>query len=206
MSNLAIKQSVAIILAVITVFITRLSFLSSYSSYLLAFLIIFSIIYITLTKRSKTPTQLFSGQPLELYGITTVVVLIVVITNSLASPLFFFLYFLLFLFAFMGEAISVWVFLAMILLFFLPEASNNFDTNTIIKLGSLLLIAPVSYFVAKELERRQLLNQQIEEKTDEIIHDAQVLKETTPTSSPEENEVIDEIIEEAESLKKDSDT
>ncbi len=206
MSNLAIKQSVAIILAVITVFITRLSFLSSYSSYLLAFLIIFSIIYITLTKRSKTPAQLFSGQPLELYGITTVVVLIVVITNSLASPLFFFLYFLLFLFAFTGEAISVWVFLAMILLFFLPEASNNFDTNTIIKLGSLLLIAPVSYFVAKELERRQLLNQQIEEKTDEIIHDAQVLKETTPTSNPEENEVIDEIIEEAESLKKDSDT
>lgn len=204
MQNKTVSQGIAITLGVATVFLVQISFLSIYSSYLLAFLIIFSIIYITLKKRSINSTQLFSGNALEYYGLTAVIVFIVAITNGLSSPLFFFLYFLLFLFAFMGEAISVWIFLTAIMLYFLPQASNNLDSNTFIKLGSLLLITPISYFVAKELERRKLLNQQIDEKTDEIIHDAEVLKESVPAAQTEENEVIDEIIEEAESLKEDT--
>ncbi len=202
MQNKSVNESIAVILGIITVFGVQISFLNSYASYILAFFIVFSIIYITLKKRSLNSTQLFSGNPLELYGLTVVITLIISITNGLASPLFFFLYFLLFLIAFMGQAITVWSLLTALLLFFIPQASGNFDSNTVIKLGSLLLITPISYFVAKELERRQLLNQQISEKTEEIIHDAQVLK--NGDESVEETEMIDEIIEEAQSLNEDS--
>lgn len=204
MQNRLVTESASIILGVVSVFIVEITFLSTYSSYVLAFLIIFSTIYITLKKRSKAPSQLFTGSPVELYGLTTIIVLIIAITNGLASPLFFFLYFLLFLLAFMGEAITVWIFLAAIILYFIPEASRNMDSNTFIKLGSLLLITPVSYFVSKELERRQLLNQQIDVKTDEIIQDAEALKEAVDPTQPEEIEAIDEIIEEASSLRDDS--
>lgn len=204
MQNKSVGESVAIILGVATVFVVQISFLSAYASYLLAFFIIFSIIYITLKKRSINSTQLFSGNPIELYGLTAIVVFIVAITNGLTSPLFFFLYLLLFLFAFMGEAITVWVFLTAVTLYFLPQASADLDSNTFIKLGSLLLITPISYFVAKEFERRKLLNQQIDEKTDEIIQEAEALKESVNPVQAEEQEVIDEIIEEAESLKQDS--
>lgn len=204
MQNKSVIESSSIILGIASVFLIEITFLSTYASYLLAFLIIFSIIYITFKKRSKTPSQLFTGSPIELYGLTTVIVLIIAITNGLTSPLFFFLYFLLFLLAFMGEAITVWVFLATIILYFIPEASKSMDSNTFIKLGSLLLITPISYFVSKELERRQLLNQQIDVKTDEIIQDAEALKEAVDPTQPEEAEAIDEIIEEAQSLKDDS--
>ncbi len=104
----------------------------------------------------------------------------------------------------MAEPITIWIFLVSILLYFLPDAASNLTNDTFIKLGSLILIAPIAFFLGRELERRQLLNRRIEAKTDDIIQEAEVLKSTTDASSQEEIEAIDEIIEEAESLKEDS--
>jgi len=71
-------------------------------------------------------------------------------------------------------------------------------------MGSLVLISPISYFIGKEFERRQLLNRKIESKTDEIIQEARLLKEDGTPKGQDESEAIDEIIEEAQSQKSDS--
>lgn len=85
----------------------------------------------------------------------------------------------------------------------MPNAIASPSTDTFIKLGSLLLIGPIAYFVGHEFERRQLLSKRIEEKTNDIIQDVQVLRAGVAPNS-EEDEAIEEIIEEAESLRKDS--
>lgn len=203
MKNNIYTQSVSILLGLGFVFFIQISFLSTYSSYLLAILIIFASIYITLRKRSKTSSELFTGSPLELFGIVAIITLIVSLTGGIDSPLFFFVYFLLFLLAFMSSTLSVWVFAFAIILFFLPQISSTFDTNTVIKVGSIILLSPIAYFVANELQRRELLRGEIEAKTDDIIQEAEAIKETTNPSA-EESEAIDEIIEEASSLREDA--
>ena len=91
LKNKSITESLSVVLGVITVFAVQITFLASYSSYILAFFIVFSIIYITVKKRSVASSQLFSGSPVEMYGLAAVITLIVSITNGLSSPLFFFL-------------------------------------------------------------------------------------------------------------------
>lgn len=204
MKKLELVESASILFAVISVYLIRNTFLSIYSSYLLALLVIFFTIYISIKKRSKSASELFTGSFLEISGIVSITLLIVVLTGSLASPLFFFMFFILFFLAFMSTPFSVWIFLGSLLLFFIPEALNELTSDTFVKMGSLVLIAPIAFFVAKELERRQLLSKRIDTKTDEIIKEAEILKETSETNDPSEIEAIDEIIEEAESLKKDS--
>lgn len=191
----------SIVLGVFLVFLVQNSPLSSYSSYILAIFIVFSAIYVSLKKRSEGK-KLFSGSPIEIFALTTIIVFIVTLTEGLASPLFFFFYFMLFLLAFMSTPITVWIFLVAILLYFVPEAINSLNLDTFIRLGSLALIAPIAYFVGIELNRRAFLNKRIDSKTDEIIQEAQNLKENR--TNPEEKETIDEIIEEASSLKQDA--
>lgn len=202
MNNQIVSQSVAIIIAVASVFLIQLTDISNYISYLLGILIVFSAIYISIKKRSKSASELFTGSPLEIGLITSIILLILVLTGNLSSPLFFFLYFLLFFFAFIAEPATIIFFILAILLYFLPNATGNFSTDILLKLGSLVLIGPIAYFVARELERRSLLGRRVEAKTDEIIREAVILKENAKDA--DENEAIDEIIEEAESLKDDA--
>lgn len=203
MKQRQIIESISIVLSVGFVFFVVQAGFSNYSSYLLALLIIFYAIYISMKKRSKSASNLFSSSPLELFGIITITLLILSLTNGLFSPLFFFLYFILFLLAFMNEPLTIWIFALSMLLYFVPQASTNLTTDTFIKLGSLLLIAPIAFFVGKELERRQLLNRKIESKTEEILQEATILKEEEGANNSEETEAIDEIIEEAKSLQDD---
>jgi len=204
MRSKQILEGSSIVLAVFFVFLVQNTVLITYNTYLLAILIIFSAIYISLKKRSKSPSSLFSGNPVELFGLISIIMLMVSLTNGLSSPLFFFLYFILFLLAFMCESITIWIFLTSILLFFLPIVLQNTSSDSLIKMGSLVLISPISYFIGKEFERRQLLNRKIESKTDEIIQEARLLKEDGTPKGQDESEAIDEIIEEAQSLKSDS--
>lgn len=197
-------ESISVVLGVTLVFLVQNTIFSDYASYLLALLIIFFTIYISVKKRSKKASDLFSGGAVEIFCITSIIIFIVALTGGLSSPLFFFIYFLIFLLAFMCASTTIWVFVICIVFFFIPEASNNPSIQTFIKIFSVLLISPIAYFINKELERRQLLTRRIQEKTDDIIHDAQALKDDSSLKTPEETEVIDEIIEEASSLKNDS--
>jgi hypothetical protein len=196
-------KSISIFLGIAFIFLVQNTEFSTYSSYLLAILIIFSSIYISLKKRSASRSELFSGQPLELFGLSSIIVLIISITSGLASPLFFFLYFFLFILAFIAPSEAVWVFLASIILFFIPQIMHDHTSDVIVKIGSLVLLSPIAYFIGREFERRELLAKKIDDKTDEIIQNAANIKETRGLTN-EEDEAIDEIIEEAQSLKDDT--
>lgn len=203
MRNIQINESAAVVLAVGTLLLIQYTFIINYAPYLLAFAIIIFSLFIWIKNKSKSASQLFTGTPLEIYAISFVILLIVVLTNGLSSPLFFFLYFILFLLAFISKPLTIWTFLLSVVLFFMPTiASFTFDAY--LKIASLILITPIAFFVAREFEKRQQLNSRIEAKADDIIQEAEVLKENTDPSAVEENEAINEIIEEAESLKKDS--
>lgn len=204
MGKTQILEGSSVVLAVFTIFILKSTFLITYASYLLGILIVFYAIYLSVKKRSKLASELFTGSPTEIFGIISIILLITVLTEGLASPLFFFLYFILFMLAFMCQPITIWIFLISIILFFIPETTSAYTNDTFIKLGSLGLIAPIAFFVGRELQGRQILNRRIEAKTDDIIQEAEVLRSTTDVSVEDKNEAIEEIIEEAESLKKDA--
>lgn len=195
-------KSISILLSVLFVFLLENSAFSNYSSYLLAILIIFTIIYTALKKRSPTANALFSGTPLELFASSSIVLLILNLTGNLFSPLFFFLYLFLILLVFLAGPISTLVFSLSICLYFLPETLNFPTTESVAKIISFLLLAPIAYFIGNEFERRKRLNEKIEAKTDEIIQEAENMKQTS--DHPDEEDALNDIIEEAESLKKDS--
>lgn len=195
-------QSISILSSIFFVYLVQNSVFSSYSSYLLALLIIFSIIYTTLKKRSKSANTLFSGTPMELFASSSIILLIISLTGNISSPLFFFLYFLLIMLVFLSGPISTLIFALGLTLYFLPETLNNPVPENIVKLASFILLAPIGYFIGREFENRKVLDEKIEAKTEEIIQEAQNLKEAS--KQPDEEEALDEIIEEAESLRQDS--
>lgn len=195
-------QSIGIISAIIFVFLVQNSAFSSYTSYLLALLIIFTIIYTTLKRRSKSASTLFSGTPIELFTSNAIILFIIGLTGNISSPLFFFLYFLLIALVFLAGPFSIIVFVSGITLYFIPETFSMPTPENIVKVGSFLLLAPIAYFIGREFEKRKTLDERIEAKTQDIIQDAENLKQTR--TQPDEEEALDEIIEEAQSLREDS--
>lgn len=197
-------KGIGILFGVMSVFIIQNTPLSTYSSYLLAILIIISILTLGVKNKSKLASSITTDGPVELFSIISIITLIISLTGNITSPFFFFFYFIFFLIAFISEPISIWVLLASLLLYFLPEFSQPLTASVLIKIGSLIFMAPVAYFVSIEVARRKQLNKKIEAKTDEIIQEAHLLKEDSSPRGDESNEVISEIIEEAQSLKEDS--
>jgi hypothetical protein len=197
-------KGIGILFGVMSVFIIQNTPLSNYSSYLLAVLIIISVLTLGVKNKSKLASSITTDGPVELFSIISIITLIISLTGNIASPFFFFFYFIFFLFAFISEPLSIWVLLASLLLYFFPEFSQPLTATTLIKIGSLIFMAPVAYFVSTEVNRRKQLNKKIEAKTDEIIQEAEALKEDSSPRDPNSNEAINEIIEEAQSLKEDS--
>lgn len=196
--------SLSVALGVLLTFLVQNSQFNTLSSYLLAVFIVFSAIYIMLNQRSASRQKLLSGNPLELFALSVIVMLILSLTGSLNSPLFFFLFLFIFTLPFITRKTAVIAFSTCALLFFLPEIIRETTQDSLIKIGSIILLSPIAYFVGYELERRQKLGEKIKEKTETIVEDAQALKEDGDLRHPEETEALDEIIEEADSLNKDS--
>jgi len=201
--NVKTNEAIAVVSAISIPLVLQTLGFSTILSYLLAILIICFIVYSLVKKRSKTGSGFLSGNITEIFCVTAIIILIISLTNSLTSPLFFFIYFLILLLAFISASSTLWVLLLASLLFFTPEALTNPNLNTIIKLGSLILITPIAYFISREFEKRQILSEKIEAKTEDIIQEAEVLKDTYGLKR-EESDVLEEIIEEANSLKEDA--
>ena len=73
MHKAQILEGSSVVLAVFTVFIVKSTFIGSYASYLLGILIVFYAIYISVKKRSKSASQLFTGSPIEVLGIISII-------------------------------------------------------------------------------------------------------------------------------------
>ena len=90
------------------------------------------------------------------FTLTGLIVLIITITEGINSIFFFLFYFLAFALAFALNAEAAFILCFCVLLFFFPSTESNQTIANLIKLASLLLLAPFAYFLGKEKETKYL--------------------------------------------------
>jgi len=182
--------------------------LTTYITPILGFVIILSIIFIVIKQRmikrrsdGKTE-ELLTGANHEVATIIIALLLAIFLTGGLGSNLYFLLYFLLFGLVFLFEPAAVFVLLVGLLTVFYQSIFEGDMASNIIKLASLVLLAPISYFFGREFRRREKLEAEIEDKTAQILEDTKVLKKKV--TDEDLIDEIEDIQEKASDLKRNS--
>ncbi len=203
------NQSLALSTATILVLILISTPLTDYLAPILGFLIVVSVIFIILRQRTIRNSkaegkreELFVGSNKEVFIITTTLLIAVFLTGGINSSLYFLLYFLLFGIVFLFEPATVFVLLVGLMLVFFQSITEGDLISNLIKLGSLVLLSPISYFFGLEFQKRDKLEKEIEDKTGQIIEDAEVLLKNSESKSDRDIDEIDDIIEKSEELRK----
>src|SRR3989344_5192586 len=151
--------------------------LESQISFILAVLIVMAIIYTTIQrKKGANYNMLFSGKTGEIFFISTIVLLMIEITGGIDSPVYFLNYFLLFGLPLISTPLTSLIFAGSIILFYIPELIRSFNTDILLRIGSILLLLPLSYFLSNELMKRQRENALLKEKAKEIEKNAEELE------------------------------
>ena len=145
-----------LIFAFIFVAIIKSSPLEEKQTFILAALIIFSIIYIVIQRRNASFNLLFSGRAPEIFFISSIVLFMVEITGGPSSPLYFLNYFLLFGLPLISAPLMSLIFSISLISFYTPEFIRGIDADTAIKIGSIVLLLPLSYFLAREIKHALL--------------------------------------------------
>lgn len=193
----------AVVISFLFVGLVKSSPLESQISFLLAVLIVMAIIYTSIQrKRGSSYNKLFSAKAGEIFFISTIVLLMIEITGGIDSPIYFLNYFLLFGLPLISRPITALIFTASIILFYIPELVRNFNTDVLLRIGSILLLLPLSYFLSNELMKRQRENQILKEKARKIEEEAEELE--ADEDDLETREKLDEIIESAQDLEEKS--
>jgi|SRR3989344_1678312 len=186
------KQSLAILSACLIVLLITSTPLDDYKAPIMGFLIIVSIIGIVIkqraVKKAGSTQDILSGSGLEVAIVTTVLLLTIFMTGGLTSTLFFLLYFLLFGIVFLFKPETVFVLLVGLCVLFFTSLSDGDLVSNLIKLASLVFLSPISYFFGREFQKREHQNRLIEDKTGQIIEDAETLRQHTRNE-----EALDEI-------------
>lgn len=138
----------------LSAYLISLSPAATYSPQIIA---LFSIIFIVLSLRKKQ---------LSIHLISFIITLIVLETGSLSSPVFFFIYFLLFVIAFQSPpSVTLGYSIALILIL---SGSLNSPTS-LIPLLSLLFITPLAGFVSSQYLETKHLSDQVENEETEVL-------------------------------------
>lgn len=196
-----LTQSLVIIISTLILYFIVSNDLVSYSPYILGIFFVITLIY-AFIKRKRKHTEIFSANVFEIFIILTSVLLIVFLTDGIKSPIFFLTYFLLFGITFIFEPLTIFVFLISMIALFGPQAFEGDTLGNSIKLGSLLVLAPIAYFFGREHKKRETLSNQVKKESDEIIKTAESLLETK--SKSDQRQKAQEIIQEAQKLKSDA--
>lgn len=196
------KQSLSIFLSCLLVLVIITTLLISYIAQILSLIIIFSIVIVIIKKRAKRGQEILVGSNAEVFTIITAVLLAIFLTGGLTSGLFFLVYFLLFGIVFLYEPATVFVLLLGFLIVFFPSVPQGDLFSNLIKIGSFVFMAPLSYFIGREFQKRAKLDREIEDKTGQILEDAQTLREHT--ENEEAIDEIEDIAEKAEELRKEA--
>ncbi len=193
------KQILTIILTFLFIFIVVYTRLASYIPFILALVILFSVIFMILRRRKNKGNELFIGSNSEVFSITVGLILMVFLTGGIQSPLFFLLYFLLFGMAFLFEPPTIFIFLlGLIAIFVIPTLQDDVFGN-LIKVGSLTFLAPIAYFFSREFKHREQLEKKIEKNTEKILSDVE--KIANQEGSVED---IEDILNQTEDLQEEA--
>jgi hypothetical protein len=193
----------SVVLSFLFVGLIKSSPLESQISFILAVLIVMAIIYTTIQRRkNRSYNMLFSGKTGEIFFISTIVLLMIEITGGIDSPVYFLNYFLLFGLPLISTPLTSLIFTGSIMLFYIPDLIRSFNTDILLRIGSILLLLPLSYFLSNELMKRQRENITLKQKAKEIEKNAQALE--ADEDDIDAREKLDDIIESAEDLEEKS--
>src|SRR3989344_4813411 len=167
----------SVVLSFLFVGLIKSSPLESQISFILAVLIVMAIVYTTIQrKRGTSYNMLFSGKAGEIFFVSTIVLLMIEITGGIDSPVYFLNYFLLFGLPLISTPLTSLIFAGSIMLFYIPDLIRSFNTDILLRIGSILLLLPLSYFLSNELMKRQRENITLKQKAKEIEENAQALE------------------------------
>ncbi len=196
-----------IIIAVGAAFLVSQTGAADYTIQILAGLIIIYLITAFIRKKVNPQMQLF-GNGIDIVVLIIAILLLISITGNIYSPLFFLIYFLGFGITFIFEPFSVIIFTVSALLYFLPIALINGSIESFIRIGSILLIAPLAFFFGEDLKEKEYVEEKLEENKEReadtgetITKDIKEVLEKDKDLKPEEVDKLDEILEEADDLR-----
>jgi len=168
--------------------------------FILAALIVMAIIYTTIQRRRKVSyNALFNAGAGEIFFISSIVLIMIEITGGVDSSIYFLNYFLLFGLPLISSPIMALIFVGSILFFYLPDLIRGLNVDVILRIGSILLLLPLSYFLSNELLKRQREKLELKEKVQDIQEAAQDLEANE--DDLEARDKIDDIIESAQSIE-----
>lgn len=204
-------QSVTLALSFIIVFIWQNSPLKDFTVQMLGLLIALYLI-IAAKGRGKDFLTLGKGGYYGIFILNILIFLLIFATGGLNSNLFFVLYFLAFGVAFVFDPLTVLVFITGAVLIFFPEAQTLDLTQSLLKLGSLLLISPLAYFFGREYKKRDVQDEKVnaikeraKEAADNISEDIEEVLEDEKVNLKEKDvEKLNEVLEETEDLREES--
>lgn len=157
-------QSLTLIFASLAVFSIVSTPLFSYIPAILVLLCIIGIVYGLYRRHRHKGEEIFPGSDKEIFVITVFVLLMIFLTGGIKSPIFFLAYFLLFGITFIFEPFAIFVFMVCIAALFLPESLQDDVVGNLVKLGSLLILAPIAFFFSLEYKKREKLSQEKEKR------------------------------------------
>ena len=205
------SQSLILVLSYVIVYLWSISPLASFTIPLLGLLI---FIYLLLSARKKGKGFLTMGGegPWGIFILNTLIFLLIFSTDGLYSPIFFLLYFLGFGIAFVFEPAAVFVFILGAILVFLPQGLKDDVSGNMLRLGSLILISPLAFFFGNEYRKTDRQTADIEamaerekEAADVITEDVEeILEDEKETLKEKDVEKLNEILEETEDLREES--
>jgi len=150
-------------------------------------LIVGLYLIISFIRRKRNPKAELFGTTMDILVLQCSIFLLITITGNLYSPLFFLVYFLGFGITFIFEPATVVVYVICSIGIFLPQAIKNGSLESFLRLGSIILIAPLAFFFGSEYRDR---DQQEAEIT--------TLKENTKLAAEEIEKDVQEVIENEE--------
>lgn len=138
------KQSLVLGLSFLSVFAWQHTFLANYTLFLFGILII-AYCLTSFKKKNFDLVSSIQNDLLGLFVLNTVIMLLIMMTGNYQSPLFFLLYFLSFGIAFGYKPGVIFVFMAGILLLFLPQTFKDDQTRNILMFSSLIIVSFVAF-------------------------------------------------------------
>lgn len=198
------KQSLSLGTVLILVFIWEKLPLDNVTVPALGVLSVMYLLLYQLSKRWAKITLFLSSisESASILLLIGIVLILVLSTGGLFSPVFFLLYFLPFAIAFIFLPATAFVYLLGVIFLFAGVGFWDNVTESVIKVGSLILISPLAYFFGKEYrvvtshQRKDFeIAQKIKTEASDVLRDQE---QTLPEKDKEE---LAAIISDTEKLK-----
>lgn len=202
-----LRQSIVVILSTLLVLIWQKTGLSQFTVQAIGFLI---FLYILVAARNKWRVSV--GGEIGIFVLNTTILLLIFQTGGLSSPLFLLLFFVLFGVAIVMEPTVVFIMVVSWIVIFIPIIREGETLPNLLRLGSLLLVSPLSYLFGKVYNRQGKVTQKVtdmkertKEAADTISEDVEeVLSTQKDKMGDEQVEKLNEILEETEDLREES--